>query len=79
MTLEDSINNIKRKIEEDIKDLTDEELKAWVEPREDKKIMPVMTKWSLMNPNECYVTHEEYDKLKPGRVFIENGKPSNKG
>lgn len=79
MTLEDSINNIKRKIEEDIKDLTDEELKAWVEPREDKKIIPVMTKWAFFNPNECYVTREEFEKLKPGMVFIENGKPSNKG
>ena len=69
-------DSIKKRLDE-LNSLSDEELKKWADKQleEARKIEPIRTKWSFQNPNECYVTPEEFDKLNPVRIFIENGKP----
>ncbi len=75
MTLEDIINNLKT-ISESLQHVSETKLNELSEKQlEDAKIMPIMTEYSFINPNECYVTAEEFEKLKHGRIFIENGKP----
>ena len=73
MTIQDVLDNIK-KLSESLSKMSEQELKEWADKQlEEPKLMPVITKYSFINPNECYVTMEEYDEIKSRGGFIEHG------
>lgn len=68
MTLEDSIKSITEKLN----NLTEEELNTWSEQLQNDSLMiaPIMTKYSIINPNERWVTFEEFKNMKSGIAYI---------
>jgi len=57
-------DSIKKRLDE-LKNLSDEELRKWADKQleEAQKLEPIRTKWSFQNPNECYVTQEEAERM----------------